>query len=163
MTRQTRTWQRRILAAAQADGTLSDLLWFVEMDLPPRLRPRPDARYMPATFPAGWIPTIPATLDGAKHWAGLLLALLKTSNQGRGIQFATMITDRNTLADNGLYYYEWGAPVPTVDTICTACGMVAPGTAGSALGCSRGCLATLEESNGQTHRAGMVHDHGARL
>jgi hypothetical protein len=127
MPSQSRTWQRQIIAAAQAAGDLDRLRWFVEMDVPPRLRPSPRAQYIPASDPPGQVPVVPVTAADSRDDLGIsLLCLVLTEyNKGRGIDFAPALADLDSLA--GVAWYEWGDPpaVEQVDHICPACGAVA--------------------------------------
>ena len=134
------TLTRRIIRGASAQGDLSGLLWFVEMTLPASLRPSPDVRTMAASYPAGWVPCVPLAPDpdAARHYAHLLLELIKAGNAGRGITFRTELTAPDILDDCGISWYIWGEPIPAlVDAICPACGAVGRVAVGAALDCCR--------------------------
>lgn len=122
-----RTAVRKMVQMAKAHDDLDDLVYYVEMTLPQALRPRPDADKMAATFPPGWIPTIPLSPDSkaAEQWAHLLLEVLKDANEGRNILFRTALSSKLYMEELGLAFYEWGEPPQAmVDWICPACGMV---------------------------------------
>lgn len=133
-----RTQVNRLIAAAQADGSLGDLLYFVEMDLPAALRPSQSARTMAATWPAGWIPCVPLAPDPAiaADWSHLLLELIKSANVGRGIVFRVELTSRPIMSDLGLSWYVWGESIPAlVDAVCPVCGAVGRVPVGERLAC----------------------------
>lgn len=133
-----RTKSRKIIEAAAAAGELDDLLYGVDMLLPPSLRPSPGVRSMAATYPAGWSPVVPLAPDPevAGHLAEILHGLLVEANQGRGITFVLSLTARRDLDRWGLAYYEWGEDIPVrVDAVCPVCGAVGRVAAGAALDC----------------------------
>lgn len=134
---QSRTFIRKIIAAAAAEGRLADLRYFIQMDIPSTHR-RHGQRTQAANYPAGFIPTIPVNEDGAEDYAHLLLELFRSSNPGH--IFRVALTDIHMLAKTQNKHYIWGEDPPHVDTICDTCGLVAPGRPGSRLGCSKGCL-----------------------
>lgn len=141
MSTQNRTWQRKIINAARADGTVDQLRYYVEMDVPAHRRLRPDHRTQCANHPAGFVPTINAAHEAAEDYAHLLLELFKSANPGHIFRICISSVD---LLDNArIAHYEWGEEPPaTIDTICSLCGLVGPGRPGQSLGCSRGCLAS---------------------
>ena len=122
-----RTAVRKMVEMAKAHDDLDDLVYYVDMRLPLALRPRPDAAEMAATYPPGWIPTIPLSPDAkaAEQWAHLLLEVLKDGNEGRGIVFRTALSSKLYMQELGLDFYEWGdLPQKMVDWICPTCGTV---------------------------------------
>lgn len=125
---QTRTWQRKVIDGARAKGEVDQLYWFVEMDLPSTIRPAKGARYMPATYPPGFVPVIPAGPDPdvSREYAEILTLLFETSNRGRMIEFNPTLTDRDTLG--GFYWYEFGdEPTHEIDHVCEYCGSIRRG------------------------------------
>ena len=56
MSQQTRTFQQNTIKDYTASGQLNQLYYYVEMELPGRLRPHAKVRYMPATYPPGQLP-----------------------------------------------------------------------------------------------------------
>lgn len=137
---QSRTWQKKLIADMAAAGHLDQLRWYVEMDVPAQHRRTSSHRIQVANYPPGFVPTIRGDIDGAEEYAHLLLEVFKATNPGR--IFRTAITPVDLLDHHGYQHYEWGDDTSqiTVDTICTACGLVGPGRPGATLGCSRGCL-----------------------
>ena len=122
-----RTLARKIIRGAAAVNDLPNLLYFIEMTLPVALRPSPHVSTMAASYPAGWVPVIPLSPDpdAARHYAHLLLELMKSANQGRGIVLRTELTAPDILEDFGVRWYIWGEPIPAqVDAICPVCGQV---------------------------------------
>lgn len=136
---QSRTWQRKIISAAAANGQLHQLRWYIEMDIPSTHRRGPGHRVQCASYPAGFVPTVPLDEDGADDYAHLLLELFRSANPDS--TFRIMLTDVPMLESSGIAHYIWGEDPPHVDTICAVCGMVGPGRPGRRLGCSKGCLA----------------------
>ena len=135
---QTRTWQRKVIEQAKTAGDLPRLFWFIEMDVPAGLRPSPAARYMPATYPPGFVPVIPAGPDPdvQREYAEILCAVFETANRGRMISFAPTLTDTDLLS--GFFWYEYGEqPRQEIDHVCPYCGSIsrAPVTARPACTC----------------------------
>lgn len=131
MPTQTSWFQRDVLSAAQRDGTLDRLYWFVEAEYPKRLVPPGVKRRQPAMWPMGFIPVLPAgpDVDEQQAWAELLAGLFECGNAGRGIVFKPTLTTADLL--DGLRWYEYGEPVGwEVDHICPKCGQVQRGPAG---------------------------------
>ena len=85
MPTQTGYFQRDVLAAAQRDGTLNRLYWYVEAEYPKRLVPPGVKRRQPAMWPMGFIPVLPAgpDVDEQQAWAELLAGLFECGNVGR--------------------------------------------------------------------------------
>lgn len=138
---QSRTWQRKIIAGAQANGTLHQLRWYVEMDIPAADRRHRDHKIQCASYPPGYVPVIPLDWPHADDWAHLLLEMFRIANPDA--TFRLLLTDTINLTDSRIDWYNWGdppAPIP-IDVICDACGLVGPGQPGQRLGCSKGCLA----------------------
>ena len=136
MPTQTRYFQQDVLHAAQRDGTLSDLYWFIEAEYPRRmLRPGVKAR-QPAQWPHGFIPTLPAGPDAEEQqaWAELLAGLFESGNTGRGIVFKPTLTTSDLLS--GLTWYTYGeVPDYEVDHVCQKCGQVNRGPMGKVPRC----------------------------
>lgn len=135
---QTRTWQKKIIDGAVKAGEISDLYWFVEMDLPSTIRPNQRARYMPATYPPGFVPVIPAGPDPdiSREYAEILTLLFATSNRGRLIDFNPALTDRGTLEELKFYWYEFGdQPHQEIDHVCEKCGQIRRGPVLAPPGC----------------------------
>lgn len=130
---QTRTWQRKLIQAAQANGNAHQLRWFVEMEA----RSGGKLVRQAVTYPHGWIPTVPVD-ENADVWVHILVALLKAANPDK--IFRAMLTDTIELEHLNLAYYTWGDTIPEVDAICSICGMVGAQPPGMALGCSKGCM-----------------------
>lgn len=122
---QTRYFQADILTAAQRDGSLGTLYYYVEAEFPRRLLPPGIKRRQPAQWPHGCIPVLPAGPDPEEQrtWAELLAAVFESGNTGRGIAFRPTLTSVDLLA--GLRWYEWGdQPAYEFDYICPKCGQV---------------------------------------
>lgn len=116
MQTQTRTEQRRILAAEQATGW-AGLVWFVAAT------PPGEDTYA-AAFPARAIPVVPVGPDPeiSRHWAHLLQELFRSAvgPDGAGWAFETRLTNGAGLERAGVVWYEWG----TLDVVCETCGAV---------------------------------------
>jgi len=131
MPTQTGYFQRDMLAAAQRDGSLGRLWWFVEAEYPKRLVPPGVKRRQPAMWPMGFIPVLPAGPDVEQQqaWAEMLAGLFESGNAGRGIVFKPTLTTTDLLA--GLRWYEYGESVGyEVDHVCPTCGQVQRAPAG---------------------------------
>lgn len=132
MPTQTRYFQQDVLNAAQRDGTLSDLRWYVEAEFPRRMLPHGVKRCQPAQWPHGCIPVLPVGTDPdeSRVWAELLVELFSIDNQGRGITFAPALTSVDLL--DGLAWYEYGGELPPVevDHVCGTCGQIHRGPLG---------------------------------
>jgi hypothetical protein len=138
---QSKSWQRKIIDAARANGELHKLRWYIEMDIPAAARRHRDHKIQCASHPPGFVPVIPLDQPGADEYAHLLLELFKSANPDT--TFRLMLTDIPMLQSCRIDWYDWGdlpAPQP-IDIICELCGLVGPGQPGQRLGCSRGCLA----------------------
>lgn len=130
MPTQTRSFQRRVIDDAKRKGELCQLYWFVEMDLPPSLRPKPHIRNLPASFPAGFVPVVAVAPDPViqQEWALLLLEIMRSSNRNRGLGLDLALTTVDLL--KSFYWYEWGDEIAVeVDHVCPFCGMVWRGRA----------------------------------
>lgn len=118
--------RKRIIAAAIANGTLHTLAYYVQMRLPLNLRPRPDAQFLAATWPPGFVPIVPLAPDPeiAADDAYILEQLLWEANKERGIIFNYELTSLDILQAAGHTYYEWGDDISdrVVDWICPVCG-----------------------------------------
>lgn len=133
---QTTYFQGDVLAAAQRDGTLGELYWYVEAEFPKRMLPPGIKRKQPAQWPHGFIPVIAAGPDPAvqREWAELLTAVFASGNVGRGIAFRPALTNAALLAD--LRWYEYGEqPNEEVDHVCAKCGQVHRARAGATIRC----------------------------
>ena len=136
MPTQTRYFQQDVLNAAQRDGKLGELRWYVEAEFPKRLLPPGIKRCQPAQWPMGFIPTLPAGPDVEEQqaWAELLAGLFESGNGGRGITFKATLTTVDLL--DGLRWYQYGEPIAhEVDHICAKCGQVTRAPAGAAIRC----------------------------
>ena len=137
MPTQTSYQQREILAAAQRQGELTQLYWYVEVEFPKKLIPAGIRRRQPAQWPHGCIPVLPVGDDAeeSRTWAELLAELFNWDNRGRGITFAPALTSRDLL--NDLSWYEYGGALPPVeiDHVCGTCGQVHRGPVGKAPRC----------------------------
>ena len=133
-----RTLARKIIKGAAAQDDLAGLLYYVEMTLPTNLRPASGGKTMAATHPPGWIPVVPLAPDpdAARHYAHLMLELMNSANQGRGIILRTELTAPDILDNCGARWYIWGEPIPAlVDKICPVCGQVGRVAVGGRLAC----------------------------
>lgn len=137
MPTQTSYQQRDILAAAQRQGELTQLYWYVEVEFPKRLIPAGIRRRQPAQWPHGCIPVLPVGDDAeeSRTWAELLAELFTWDNRGRGIVFVPALTSRDLL--NDLSWYEYGGALPPVevDHVCGTCGQVHRGQVGKPTRC----------------------------
>lgn len=130
MATQNRTWQRRRIDDAKTAGDLPRLFWFIEMDLPAGLRPRPDARHLPATYPPGFVPVIPAGPDPEeqREYAEIMQICFEAANAGRRIEFNLALTDASLLTS--FYWYQFGEePTQEIDHVCPLCGSIRRGPA----------------------------------
>jgi hypothetical protein len=109
---QSRTEQRKILAAAQADGTLDTLFWYMVIDALGN-------RTVPAAV-NGWIPVVRVAPDPeeSQHYAHLMLEVHK--HYSPGILLRLELTAVDVLEEAGVRYFEWG----TNDIVCPSCGAV---------------------------------------
>lgn len=125
MSSQTKTWQRQIIAAAQRDGTLSTLYWFIEIALPVRR----GGGYC-AVEHRGGIPVIPVAPDPAisEQYADLLRSLFEDANRGVGVMFGLALTAIDVLdreyRKTGKTWYIYGESRTSIDSICPECGAV---------------------------------------
>ena len=136
MPTQTSYFQQDVLSAAQRDGTLGDLRWYVEAEFPKRLLRPGVKRCQPAQWPHGFIPTLPAGPDVEEQqaWAELLAALFESGNPARGITFKATLTTVDLL--EGLRWYQYGEPIThEVDHICAKCGQITRAPAGAHVRC----------------------------
>lgn len=116
MPTQSKTWQRKILAAAKADG-YADLFWYVEATAPGR-------RVFPAAYPWKWIPLIPVgpDPDASRRIAGMVAHFFRLSNPP-AMTYAEQLTDATALEQTGCMWYVWTEDV-VIDAICADCGCV---------------------------------------
>lgn len=131
MPTQTSYFQQDVLRAAQRDGTLANLRWFVEAEFPKRMLRPGVKRCQPAQWPHGFIPTLPAgpDVEEQRTWAELLAGLFEGGNCGRGIAFKATLTTTDLL--DGLRWYTYGElPEYEVDHVCGTCGQVNRGPLG---------------------------------
>jgi hypothetical protein len=136
MPSQTSYFQRDILRAAEQDGSLGELYWFVEAEYPKRLLPQGIKRRQPAQWPMGFVPVLPAGPDVEEQqaWAELLAGLFESGNSGRGIAFKASLTTAELLS--GMRWYEYGdQPEYEVDHVCQKCGQVQRGRVGVLIRC----------------------------
>lgn len=116
MPTQTKTWQRKILAAAQRDG-YADLYWYIECVAPGR-------RIFPAAYPGRHIPLVPVGPDpeASRRIAGMVAHFFRLSNPP-AFTYAEQLTDATALRDTGCLSYVWTEDVE-IDAVCTICGAV---------------------------------------
>lgn len=112
----------RILTGARHAGEMHLLYWMIEMKVSTSLTGGRHPTLAAATYPAGWIPLIPVAPDPAisRHYAEILLTLIKDANHGRPIEFGLTLTATDMVA--GHRHYQWGDA--RWDCICTHCGAV---------------------------------------
>lgn len=119
---------KRIIDAASAEGKLHELCYYVDMWMPRELRPRPDVDHVPASWPPGFVPYIPLHPDPviANDYAHILVALMESSNQGRGLIFRSELIGIDQLEATDYQPYEWGEDLSSriVDKICPNCGSI---------------------------------------
>ncbi len=136
MPTQTSYFQQDVLQAAERDGSLGDLYWYVEAEFPKRLLPPGIKRRQPAQWPMGCIPVLPAgpDVEEQKAWVELLAGLFESGNSGRGIAFKPTLTTVALL--EGLHWYQYGElPEYEVDHVCQKCGQVRRGRVGVLIRC----------------------------
>lgn len=136
MPTQTSYFQQDVLRAAQRDGTLANLRWFIEAEFPRRMLRPGIKRCQPAQWPHGFIPTLPAGPDAEeqKTWAELLCGLFESGNCDRGITFKPTLTTSDLLS--GLTWYTYGeVPDYEVDHICQKCGQIHRARLGTSIRC----------------------------
>lgn len=116
MPTQSKTWQRKILAAAKADG-YADLFWYIETTAP-------GLRVFPAAYPGRWIPLVPVGPDpeASRRIAGMVAHFFRLSNPP-SFTFAEQLTDATALEQTGCLWYRWDCDVD-VDAVCADCGCV---------------------------------------
>jgi hypothetical protein len=107
-----RTWQRKVLTAAAADGTLGELYWY-----PVEVSGRHD-RAVTVGDAAPAIPVIPVAPDPeiSRHHAHLMIALMEL----RGAAFALDLTTAALLDQVGVPWFVFGEH----DHICPSCAAV---------------------------------------
>lgn len=112
MPTQTRTEQRRILAAEQPNGW-RDLVWFVTA------KPTGQPAYA-AAYPSTSIPVIAVAPDPeiTRHWAHLLQELFRSAEPSWS--FGVDLTNIRGLEQAGVKWYWWGE----LDQVCDGCGAV---------------------------------------
>ena len=116
MPTQSKTWQKKILSAAQRDG-FRDLFWYIEATAPGR-------RIFPAAYPGRWIPLVPVgpEPDASRRIAGMVAHFFRLSNPPAMV-FAEQLTDATALRDTGCLSYVWTEDV-VIDAVCCQCGAV---------------------------------------
>lgn len=123
-----RSLSKRIIAAATAQGKLHELCYYVDMWMPRELRPRPDVDHVPASWPPGFVPYIPLAPDEtiASDYAHILVALMESGNQGRGMIFRSELIGIDQLEETQYIPYAWGEDLSSrlVDKVCPICGAV---------------------------------------
>lgn len=112
MTIQSRTEQRRILAAEQARGW-HGLVWFVTAQ-------PPGSPAYAAAYPGKAIPVVPVAPDPeiSRHWVHLLQELFRSAEPGWA--FGTSLTNAAGLERAGVVWYVFGE----TDDVCPACAAV---------------------------------------
>ena len=107
-----RTWQKRILAEAQASGRLHELYWYPVA----QNGPRDKAVAVGGAVPS--IPVVPVAPDPeiSRHWAHLLLNMFAIP----GVEFAADLTTAEILDESGIPWFIWGLH----DHICPGCGAI---------------------------------------
>ena len=136
MPTQTSYFQADVLRAAERDGSLGTLYWFVEAEYPKRLLPAGMKRRQPASWPRGFIPTLPAgpDVEEQRAWAELLAGLFESGNVGRGIVFKATLTTAELLKN--LPWYVYGEAIGyEVDHVGPTCGQVLRAQVGAAPRC----------------------------
>lgn len=143
---QSRTWQRKIIESARANGQIDQLRYYIEMDIPAQHRRGPNHRIQCASHPPGFVPVIPVNQPGAEDYAHILLELFRSANPDA--TFRIMLSDLPMLDQSQIAYYTYGEqPAPTgCDIICDLCGLVGKGQPGTRLGCSQGCQSPNHQS-----------------
>lgn len=119
----------RLIDGARRAGHLDQLYWFVEMRVSPSLTGAKGAIIAAATYPPGWTPIIPVAPDPqlSRHYAEMLMELLKRANRGRLIEFGLALTAAEIIAEEAtMPTYEWGDAC--WDCVCVFCGAVWAGT-----------------------------------
>ena len=123
-----RSLSKRIIAAARAEGKLHELCYYVDMWMPRDLRPRPDVDHVPASWPPGFVPYIPLPPDEviANDYAHILVALMESGNEGRGLVFRSELVGIDQLEATSYIPYPWGEDLSSrvVNKICPICGQV---------------------------------------
>ena len=116
MPTQSKTWQKKILSAAQRDG-FRDLFWYIEATAPGR-------RIFPAAYPGRWIPLVPVgpEPDASRRIAGMVAHFFRLSNPPAMV-FAEQLTDATALEQTGCLSYVWTEDV-VIDAVCADCGSV---------------------------------------
>lgn len=130
---QSRSFQRRVVEAAQAQGLLGDLFWYVEIEIG-------YGRYAPACWPGVWVPVLPVGEDweASSHVADVLAQIFAWHNAGRGLVFRAALTNGEALAESGATWYVWGEEGPPIDRVCGVCGAVTVVVAGGWAVCECG-------------------------
>lgn len=117
MATQTKTWQRKILDQAKADG-YTDLYWYIEMAW------SGNQRHAPACHPGAWVPVVPVGPDpvASRNIADMLAHLFALSNE-KWLTFAAALTSTEALVQTGCRHYLWFEDIP-LDAVCSICGCV---------------------------------------
>ena len=116
---QSRSFQRKVIDGATAQGKLGELFWYVEIEIWYR-------RHAPASWPGLWVPVVPVGEDweASSHVADVLAQVFASQNQGRGLIFGVALTNGEALRESGAVWYTWGEDGPLVDRVCRNCGEV---------------------------------------
>lgn len=113
--------QKRIIAQAQQSGTLGDLYWMIELDIPLRFGGGKSAVKLEDGVPL--IPVGP-DIETSTADAELLRWGLEWINLGNGYRFTLALTDKAAIERTGAKCYVWGEENMTIDNICHECGQV---------------------------------------
>ena len=128
MTRTTltnKTTINRLLDGAQRAGEMDQLYWLVEMRVSPTVAGTKQPVIAAAAYPVGWTPVVAVGPDPqlSRHYAEVLLELLKSANRGRLIEFGlALTTEEFVVQEQDAPVYVWGEA--RWDCVCVVCGGV---------------------------------------
>lgn len=115
--------QDKFLAHAVKTGTLDELFWFIEMDLPSRLRGTDGHRYAVMEHPFDWVQVVPLGDGIAASMIAIELYVLACdlANAGKKIDFYPALVHASNLEGCAHYSVE---QYLSIDHICMGCGSV---------------------------------------